>query len=762
MAGLNLPMNRSAGRRMGAAAVSVPRVLMSWEDWLTFAFALIAFLAVAVSIQQAGWVDNMPKVVPTVMAGLLAGLFAARLRFPKLLLHPAALAIGVVVVVYAAQQYADGVTLADRMADFRVRMHEWYLVVKAGDISNDNLPFVTLVHAISFLAAYMGAWSIFRWHNPWFALVPIGIVLLANVSFQKGHPTGTLVFFLFGGILLIGRLHLQASQARWRRQAIDYPEYISLNALQLTFYLTLALVIGAWLIPVGSEAAAAKSAFNSLTGPFEGQSERFVRLFHNIDSRKGGNLHTFGSTLAIQGDVKLGTRVLFEVKSGEAGLIRGTSYNEYTGTGWKSTSRDSTRVDAAALDQAEGAEKYLERTFSILEVTVKSDSSTVFSVGTPLSTNLPSLVDTPGIEASDIERIRSRRGLDAGDTYNAVGSQSTATADQLRAAGSNYPGWVKQRYLQLPDTLPDRVRAESVRVAGDAGNPYDKTVAIEKYLRTFPYDLNVPAAPPGTDAVDFLLFELKRGYFDYQATAMAVMLRTLGIPSRVAVGYALDAADAAETKYIVRKDDAYSWVEVFFPGYGWVEFNPTQDRPGSTDGAGSGGAGVVGSLDNTVDPSLEEILGELGNAIPPEDILGALNTAPVDKKGPPWTLIYLLAGALAAFAALALAGRVTWNWGMGGLEGRPRLWAKAQRLAGWAGLGARPAETPREWSRRVGQAIDLPDDAIQLSDAYEEARYGRPDLQRIDDDVAAGAYERLRNTLLGRVFKRGDRKHGAR
>ena len=78
MAELNLPMNQSAGRRLGSAAVSVPRLLMSWEDWLTFAFALIAFLAVSASIQQADWVDHMPKVVPTVGAGLLAGLFASR------------------------------------------------------------------------------------------------------------------------------------------------------------------------------------------------------------------------------------------------------------------------------------------------------------------------------------------------------------------------------------------------------------------------------------------------------------------------------------------------------------------------------------------------------------------------------------------------------------------------------------------------------------------------------------------------------------
>lgn len=90
---------------------------------------------------------------------------------------------------------------------------------------------------------------------------------------------------------------------------------------------------------------------------------------------------------------------------------------------------------------------------------------------------------------------------------------------------------------------------------------------------------------------------------------------------------------------------------------------------------------------------------------------------------------------------------------MVGSKGRARMWAKTQRLAGWAGLGSRPAETPREWSRRVGEAVAVPGEASRLAAAYEEAKYGRPDLQRIKDDDAVSAYRRLRNALWSRVFR---------
>ncbi|MCC7365758.1 MAG: DUF4129 domain-containing protein [Dehalococcoidia bacterium] len=768
MAGMNPPMNRSAGQRISTAAVSAPRLVMSWEDWLTFGAAFIAFIAVAVSIQQADWVrdpQEMPALVPNAVCALLIGMIAARVRVPSVLVHPVALALGFAVVVLSVQTFADGDSAWLRIQDTKARMEEWIDVVRAGDISNDTLPFVMLVHSVTFLAVYLGSYVIFRWHNPWVALLPASIVLLTNIAFLDGQPSTAFVVFLFAAILLVARLHLQRNQEKWKRAGVEYPDFISLSAIQLTVMVAAGLMVAAWLVPLGTQQKAVEGVYDKVTAPFDNENDTLVRLFHNIDSRKGANFHSFGSTLPIRGDVKLGTKQLYEVKAGEAGLIRGTSYDVYTGAGWKTGDRDAERVDGGELGPSPAVVEYLERTPSILSVTVLDTDGTILSSGMPLGTNRDAVIETPEGYDGDIEQIKSRRGLDNGDTYNTLGSQSKATPEQLRAASTAYPEWVTERYLQLPDDLPERVRTEAALRAQEGANAYDKAALIEAYLRSFPYNLQVPAAPPKTDAVDYFLFELKAGYFDYHASAMVVMLRTLGIPSRLAVGYVLDPKEVTETTYMVRKDDAYSWVEVFVPEYGWIVFNPTPNQPSAADGGGFGSSDFEGDV---LDPStLEGLFGDPnafpGSEIPPE-ILGPLTETPVEvEQGTNWMVfVWIAAGVVGVLAVVGAGSQLAWNWGLGGLQGRARLWAKVHRVAGWAGLGSRPEETPREWSRRVGSAIEREGEAVQLASAYEESRYGRPDLQRMSDDQAEGAYKQLRNSLFGRVFRRKDRRKGAK
>ena len=106
-------------------------------------------------------------------------------------------------------------------------------------------------------------------------------------------------------------------------------------------------------------------------------------------------------------------------------------------------------------------------------------------------------------------------------------------------------------------------------------------MAIETYLRTnFEYTLEVPGVPVDSEVADYFLFELKRGYCDYYATSMAVLARAVGLPARLVTGYASGAYDARSAEYVVRQSDAHSWVEIYFPGIGWVEFEPTASQPG--------------------------------------------------------------------------------------------------------------------------------------------------------------------------------------
>jgi hypothetical protein len=138
---------------------------------------------------------------------------------------------------------------------------------------------------------------------------------------------------------------------------------------------------------------------------------------------------------------------------------------------------------------------------------------------------------------------------------------------------------VRAIYLQLPVNLPDRVRILADRIARNGKTPFEKAVLIQDYLReTYPYDLDVPSPGLGKDAVDYFLFEAQKGFCSYYASAMAVMLRIEGIPARVVTGYATGEYDYQRKAYVVALSSAHAWVEVYFPGSGWIEFEPTPAR----------------------------------------------------------------------------------------------------------------------------------------------------------------------------------------
>ncbi len=755
MAGLTAAAGR--GTRLRRFALGAPRLLMSWEDWFTLAPALITYVALAVAVQQADWVRDFPSLAPVVIGGMVVGLAAARTRAAQWLVQPAALLLGLALVMTTVQPYGAGDAFTDRVADLVARMREWVSVVRDGDVSTDNLPFVLLVHGLGAIVTYTAAWAIFRWRNAWLAVVPAGAGLLAIIATTAGRPSGAFLMFSIGALLLVARLHLQRSLAGWDRERVDRPEWLSAQAAQLAVALTVVMVVIAWQLPIGRQAAATERALSAVASPFQRLADPVERLFANLAGGGGGNFHKFGTTLAIRGDVALGSRVLFEVRGDFTGLVRGTSYDRYTGAGWKATDRAETETNAGeAITAGVEGRAYRERAVTELDVTVFDDEEALFSTGTPLGANIDARADLPRSFAGDIERLRARDGFSNGDRYRVLGSVSLATPDQLRADSAAYPAWVRERYLQLPDDLPERVTAAATAAAEEAGaaNPYDRTLAIQALLREFETDFGVPSAPSRRDAVDYLLFDLQRGYFDYFATAMTVMLRTQGVPARIAVGYLLDPEDfAADGSFSVRKDDAYSWVEAFFPTYGWVEFLPGEalvvlgEGPGLLTGEASG---EFIELPLDVLP-LETLTGEDAELTLDE----LLTPFPSGAAGPPRALFWGIGGALAALAAALLGGRLLWAWGLRGLRGMPRQWGGVERLAGWAGLRAADSESARRWGERLGEALGRPDEAEALSAAFEEARYGPPDLERTSADETADAYRALRNALAARLIGRG-------
>jgi transglutaminase-like putative cysteine protease len=163
-------------------------------------------------------------------------------------------------------------------------------------------------------------------------------------------------------------------------------------------------------------------------------------------------------------------------------------------------------------------------------------------------------------------------------SYQADSLIPIVSANQLRASSQTYPQEIRKRYLTLPETIPQRVLDLAQELTANITNPYDKAKAIEAYLRTYPYSLDITPPPPDRDVADYFLFDLKTGYCDYYATSMIVLVRAVGLPARLVIGYSSGVYNPLKAEYVIREANAHSWVEVYFAGVGWVEFEPTASQ----------------------------------------------------------------------------------------------------------------------------------------------------------------------------------------
>jgi transglutaminase-like putative cysteine protease len=204
----------------------------------------------------------------------------------------------------------------------------------------------------------------------------------------------------------------------------------------------------------------------------------------------------------------------------------------------------------------------------------------------PLVSNVFFLAPTPNLLQGNYRLVT----IDNGDAvfnldsehpisrYEATSDIAQPSPAQLRPTGDGYPPDILLNYLQLP-RLDARIAPLAQQISASADNNYDKAAAIEVYLRTkFGYTLQLPRSVPRDPVANFL-FERKQGHCEYFASSMAVMLRTLGIPSRVVNGFRTGEFNDLTSQYLVRASSAHSWVEAYFPGYGWISFDPTPAAP---------------------------------------------------------------------------------------------------------------------------------------------------------------------------------------
>ena len=736
------------------------------EGWTVLVLIICMLLSVAWPIHTAKWAEGLDILYLVVVGSALAGFFLAKSRFPGVVAHLFSLVYGVAWLAFlGGTLLPPQFTWREKLIELGFRINAWLWEALHGGTSSDNLIFVLFLATVLWLAGYISAWYNFRENKAWESIIPSGLVLLWNLYYAPQRLELSLVAYLFFALLVVINSNLQVRKREWRTARVKYSADIGLAFLRAGVIFSLVVISLAWLAPDAAANQWLSDMGSHLEGPWLEVQENWGRLFSALRSYGKTYPNPFGNVLSLTGPVHLSEVAVMDVQASMGRYWRAATYDQYTGSGWRNTDRESLKVEANDPSPLAQPEYELRKEVTQTITTFLPGRTLLFAAAQPRRVDLPAWVVVsylppipPGEDAGSYARkegvitpvsmLYSRSYLKEGQSYTVVSSLSAADEDSLRAAGDDYPDWILDRYLQLSLELPESVRYLAEGITWDYDNAYDKATALESYLRGMKYNDLIEAPPAGQDGVAYFLFAVREGYCDYYASAMAVMARAVGIPARVAAGYSQGEYNPDTGAYRVREKNAHAWVEVYFPRYGWVEFEPTAAEPAIVRPNPPRVIEPSEALDNREHMGYESGLGE------EEDWpRGELGFIPYQASRSQ-QVVRLVAGLILVSISAGLA--TIWalrekKWR--GLNLVERVYEQLCRFARRLGLEYQGHQTPYEYT--AGLITVLPEGrgpVQRITDLYVRVRFSG---REVSGEEAREAWRGLRPILWRRWLQRG-------
>ena len=452
-----------------------------------------------------------------------------------------------------------------------------------------------------FVLAAWSAWALTKHKDALIAFAPLLALLGYILYYTHSHPF-PIQIELFILLLLMGINGWERYSPK--RRGTRSEEKAATDTGMALFLLAIGLAIFAGLIP----SVSAKELVQSVEQNTQKARNEEIAAKLGLKVEKNpmndpANTYstpTLPNKHLIGGQPSMSNAVVFTARTGELPPLpanelresnitfprhywRMITYDVYTGNGWATSLTESQQISADQYLFAAIPQGYTLLDQQI-QKTSEADARLFWSghlalVDKPFQTAWRSRPNTLDPLTDPLLGADMLGSITDAANYHAQSLVPNPTEDQLRASSPDYPELIRQKYLSLPETVPDRVSELARELTADQTNPYDKAQALEAYLRTYPYTLDVPPPPTDRDIADHFLFDLKTGYCDYYATSMVVMARSVGLPARLVTGFASGSYVPTTATYIVHGRDAHSWPEIYFDDIGWVEFEPTSSQP---------------------------------------------------------------------------------------------------------------------------------------------------------------------------------------
>jgi len=444
---------------------------------------------------------------------------------------------------------------------------------------------------VLWLIAIWAGWQIYRNKNFMAGILP-STALLIYILDYTGKEKSILWFHLALLLFLFGLTNYHGLLRHWNAAHMDYAESISVDILLSVGVITLGLVCASIFVfnfsikDMLDNFREKRAASNETLAGSLGLKSVPIKENHIVTGLENGMprsyLLTAGPELSKQLAMTITTGDLPPMPPSAQPDVpryywRTLTYSIYTGAGWTNPSGS---IEDISANQTLIKPHPNDRVIHATVIFPKDKNTRLYWTGTLLRADVP-------FKAAWLHKSKADSLVDAdmfaalatAKSYKAESVLLNVSAQGLRDSPSVYPDWVRKQFLTLPDSVPQRVLSLARDLTASESNAYERALAIQNYLRKFPYTLEIGTPPVGRDVVDYFVFDLKRGYCDYYATSMVVLARAAGLPARLVTGYANGSYDTQRAEYIVTENYAHSWVEIYFANIGWVEFEPTAGEP---------------------------------------------------------------------------------------------------------------------------------------------------------------------------------------
>lgn len=679
-----------------------------WWDLPAALLLMAALLTAAGRLVATAWVDHLSLVQALSLMGLVAGLALGQSRFPPLLATIFGVLYGAFAVPWqlglTAGYLSGEARWNDRLVVMANRVVDALLQFVQRKPVYDPILFLSATCALGWALSVHAGYALTRRANPWRVILPPGLaaLLIQTSDLHRERGVWYLAAYSLFSLLLLARLTFLRLRRQWQRDDARIPPLVGHDLSYAVAAVVVLLIFMAWTAPAMADVLpSARQIWEEATSPLE---ERMDKLFASL--RRQGKTVTaanyYGDEFVLGRGRELSDALITSVQvpdvpSSVRLYWRARVYDTYADGRWSTSALTMTREVGLGSPVGNFPELEGRRPLTFTFTTPKA-IATLYTAPQPRSVSRSvevAFAENPD-GTIDVASLQATPPVGAGASYVAHSSVADVTISQMREAGTDYPQWILDRYLDTPDTMTARMRDLATVIAADRETPYDVVAAVTRYLRdAIRYSETITdTLPPDQEPLDWFLFDVQVGFCNYYASSEVILLRSLGIPARLAVGFAEGEPQRGTDTTLVYERNAHAWPEVYFPGLGWVEFEPTvsQDpilRPLGEVDTGDDVPRLAAGGD-TDDRWLERLARLEGlDEIPPRGGVPTPSTSLWERaRGLAWTLPILLGAVLLVLAWRARRRR--------GFQPFPVLLERGIRRIGW-----RPPSFLRRWARRA-------------------------------------------------------------